>query len=93
MELEKPITLINLLIELRDEKVKSNYETIYLKIIKETLRVEFEHNPVHNFDWFTYKRLIQLSVKDFIFLGQTEESIANLNWLINFLQDTPIING
>ena len=38
-----------------------------------------------------YKKLVQLSVKEFIYSGQSEDSISNLNEVIDILESTSIL--
>jgi hypothetical protein len=91
MTFEKPTQLISLLTALRDEPIKSNYENIYIQIAKEAMTIEFKHNSSAHFEGLVYKKLIQLSVKEYVYSGQTLESLENLNWLIGFLDDSFIL--
>lgn len=91
MNFEKPLKLISLLTSLRDEPIKSNYESIYIQIAKEAMIIEFKHNPSEHFEGIVYKKLIQLSVKEYVYSGQTLESLENLNWLIDFLDGSFIL--
>lgn len=90
MTFEKPTKLINLLISLRDEPVKTNYEDIHIKIVTETMTTEFEYNS-EQLNGLVYKKLIQQSVKDFIYSRQTQDALENLNWVIDFLDDASIL--
>lgn len=88
MTTEKPKQLINLLITLKTETDKTKYQNIYIDIAKEVMSLEFEHNPKEPFQGLVYKKLVQLSVKEFIYSGQSEESLSNLNEVIDILEST-----
>ena len=92
MQTEKPIKLIELLNDLKNETVKTNYKSIYIDIAKEVESIEFQHNVKEPFQGIIYKRLVQLTIKEFVYLGQTDESISNLEWLIKFLDTTSILS-
>ena len=92
MQTEKPIKLIKLLNDLKNETVKTNYKSIYIDIAKEVKSIEFQHNVKEPFQGIVYKRLVQLTIKEFVYLGQTDESISNLEWLIKFLDTTSILS-
>lgn len=92
MTTEKPKQLIDLLNKLKNETNKTKYQSIYIDIAKEVMSLEFEHNPKEPFQGIIYKRLIQLTVKEYVYLEQTNESLSNLNWLINFLESTSVLN-
>ena len=91
MKLEKPTKLIELLNNLKNETDKTKYQSIYIDIVKEVMSLEFEHNPKQPFEGILYKKLVQLSVKDFVYSGQTEESLLNLNKVIEILSSTSIL--
>ncbi len=91
MKTENPNKLIDLLISLREETDKTKYQNIYIEIVKEVMSVEFEHNPKEPFQGLVYKKLVQLSIKDFVYSGQTEESLTNLNEVIDILSPTSIL--
>ena len=88
MTTEKPKQLINLLITLKTETDKTKYQNIYIDIAKEVMSLEFEHNPKEPFQGLVYKKLVQLSVKEFVYSGQSEESLSNLNEVIDILEST-----
>jgi hypothetical protein len=85
MNFEKPAQLISLLTSLRDEPIKSNYESIYINIAKEVISVEFKHDPINHYDAILHKKLIRLSVLNFIYSTNTDEKLEELNWVIDFL--------
>ena len=88
MTTEKPKQLIDLLNKLKNETNKTKYQNIYIDIAKEVMSLEFEHNPKEPFQGLVYKKLVQLSVKEFIYSGQSEESLSNLNEVIDILEST-----
>lgn len=92
MEIEKPIKLIGLLIKLKTDVDKTKYQRIYIDIAKEIMSLEFEHNTKEPLQSLVYKKYIQLSVKDFIYSGQTEDSLKNLDEVIELLKTTSILN-
>lgn len=91
MTTEKPKQLINLLITLKTETDKTKHQNIYIDIAKEVMSLEFEHNPKEPFQGLVYKKLVQLSVKEFIYSGQSEESLSNLNEVIDILESTSVL--
>ncbi|OAZ04504.1 hypothetical protein [Flavobacterium succinicans] len=91
MTTEKPNTLIGLLNTLKTETDKTKYQSIYIDIAKEVMSLEFEHNPKQPLEGILYKKLVQLSVKEFVYSGQTEESLSNLNEVIDILSYTSVL--
>ena len=92
MTTEKPKQLINLLITLKTETDRTKYQSIYIDIAKEVMSLEFEHNPKQPFQGLIYKKLVMLSVKEFIYLGQSEESLSNLKEVIDILESTSVLS-
>ena len=92
MTTEKPKQLIDLLIKLKNEIDKNKYQNIYIDIAKEVMSLEFEHNPKQPFQGLIYKKLVMLSVKEFIYLGQSEESLSNLKEVIDILESTSVLS-
>ena len=92
MKTEKPKIIIELLNKLIQETDISKYEGIYIQIANETMPLEFEHSMEQPFKNIIYKKLIQLSVKEFIYLGQTSESLLNLKEVIDILESTLILS-
>lgn len=90
MTTEKPKQLIDLLNKLKNETNKTKYQNIYIDIAKEVMSLEFEHNPKEPFQGLVYKKLVQLSVKEFVYSGQSEESLSNLNEVIDILESTTV---
>ncbi len=91
MTTEKPKQLINLLITLKTETDKTKYQNIYIDIAKEVMSLEFQHNPKEPFQGLVYKKLVQLSVKEFVYSGQSEESLSNLKEVIGILESTSVL--
>jgi hypothetical protein len=91
MTTEKPKQLIDLLTKLKNETEKTKYQSIYIDIAKEVLSLEFECNTKEPFQGLVYKKLVQLSVKEFIYSGQSEDSVSNLNEVIDILESTSIL--
>lgn len=91
MTTEKPKQLINLLNKLKNETDKTKYQIIYIDIAKEVMSLEFEHNPKEPFQGLVYKKLVQLSVKEFVYSGQSEESLSNLKEVIDILESTSVL--
>ena len=91
MTTEKPKQLINLLITLKTETDKTKYKSIYIDIAKEVMSLEFEHSPKEPFQGLVYKKLVQLSVKEFVYSGQSEESLSNLKEVIDILESTSVL--
>jgi hypothetical protein len=91
MTTEKPKQLIDLLTKLKSETEKTKYQSIYIDIAKEVLSLEFKCNTKEPFQGLVYKKLVQLSVKEFIYSGQSEDSISNLNEVIDILESTSIL--
>lgn len=91
MDTNKPIRLIELLIILKTETDKSQYANIFADIWKEAMSLEFAHNPNVPFQDLMYKKLVQLSVREYIYLGQTEETVSNLDDVINILSSASIL--
>lgn len=92
MTTEKPKQLIDLLNKLKNETNKTKYQNIYIDIAKEVMSLEFEHNPKQPFQGLIYKKLVMLSVKEFIYLGQSEESLSNLKEVIDILESTSVLS-
>ena len=92
MTTEKPKQLIDLLNKLKNEIDKNKYQNIYIDIAKEVMSLEFEHNPKQPFQGLIYKKLVMLSVKEFIYLGQSEESLSNLKEVIDILESTSVLS-
>ena len=92
MTTEKPKQLINLLITLKTETDRTKYQSIYIDIAKEVMSLEFEHNPKQPFQGLIYKKLVMLSVKEFIYLRQSEESLSNLKEVIDILESTSVLS-
>ena len=92
MTTEKPKQLINLLITLKTETDRTKYQSIYIDIAKEVMSLEFEHNPKQPFQGLIYKKLVMFSVKEFIYLGQSEESLSNLKEVIDILESTSVLS-
>ena len=91
MTTEKPKQLIDLLNKLKNETNKTKYKSIYIDIVKEVMSLEFEHNPKEPFQGLVYKKLVQLSVKEFVYSGQSEESLSNLKEVIGILESTSVL--
>lgn len=91
MTTEKPKQVIDLLNKLKNETNKTKYQNIYIDIAKEVMSLEFEHNPKEPFQGLVYKKLVQLSVKEFVYSGQYEESLSNLNEVIDILESTSVL--
>ena len=91
MTTEKPKQLIDLLNKLKNEIDKNKYQNIYIDIAKEVMSLEFEHNPKQPFQGLIYKKLVMLSAKEFIYLGQSEESLSNLKEVIDILESTSVL--
>ena len=91
MTTEKPKQLIDLLTKLKNETDKTKYEVIYFDIAKEVMSLEFEYNPKQPFEGILYKKLVQLGVKDFVYSGQTSESLSNLDEIIDILSYTSVL--
>lgn len=91
MTTEKPKQLIKLISKLKNETDKTKYQNIYLDIAKEVMSLEFEHNPKQPFQGLVYKKLVMLSVKEFIYSGQSEESLSNLNEVTDILESTSVL--
>ncbi len=91
MTTEKPKQLIKLISKLKNETDKTKYQNIYLDIAKEVMSLEFEHSPKQPFQGLVYKKLVMLSVKEFIYSGQSEESLSNLNEVIDILESTSVL--
>ena len=91
MTTEKPKQLIDLLNKLKNETDKNKYQNIYIDIAKEVMSLEFEHNPKQPFQGLIYKKLVMLSVKEFIYLGQSVESLSHLKEVIDILESTSVL--
>lgn len=91
MTTEKPKQLIDLLNKLKNETNKTKYQNIYIDIAKEVMSLEFQHNPKEPFQGLVYKKLVQLSVKEFVYSGQSEESLSNLKEVISILESTSVL--
>ena len=91
MTTEKPKQLIDLLNKLKNETNKTKYQNIYIDIAKEVMPLEFQHNPKEPFQGLVYKKLVQLSVKEFVYSGQSEESLSNLKEVISILESTSVL--
>ena len=55
------------------------------------MSLEFKHNPKQPFQGLVYKKLVQLSVKEFVYSGQSEESLSNLKEVIGILESTSVL--
>ena len=91
MNFKKPQQLIDLLNNLKIETDKTKYQNIYIDIFKEAMSIEFQHHSKEPFQGIIYKKLIEHTIKDYMYLGQTSETISNLDWLIEFLDSTLIL--
>lgn len=55
------------------------------------MSLEFEPNPKQHFEGLVYKKLVQLAVREYVYSGQSSESLNNLNETIDILNHTSIL--
>ena len=88
----KPLKIIELISSLKTTTDKDTLTNIHTKIGNETMSTEFEHSQKDLFQGIVFKKLIQQTVKEFINDPNSQESLDNLNILINTLDTTSVIS-